>query len=568
MVDGGVEMRRIHWAVLPILAGVLGFASCSEKSVTSIRETIGPDVRVIYPTSTAEHPLDVSDSVHVYVLATGSTGVSRVELWAMDLSRQDPTMINTLLTVPLDSTAVPDTLRSLLPRTERSHVYKWSWQIGAIRNGTEIRIFAKAVDPAGNVTRSNAAEVRILNQNEKHPPKPKIKLVDPTSPHGVTGVPFTFDASLTTDDVYQNHLEKVQVRWDFNNDGVWENDWDKNLNALDQVTCVYSRSNDYTVVVEARNDYLPDQSRADTVVVAVSNVGGVPDPYEPLNMVFVPAGYYHVGADSASQPYSGHDERPVHETRLTIGFYIEKTEVTNRLYLRFLKKAMVAVPPRLPLVARERDSNLLRDVLVYHPNRTDPVDPDSLPVLLLDPNYSAIYYDSFADSMAVNPQKGQLDDPVVGVTWFGAKAYAESRGLRLPTEHEWEIAARGDNPTFPYPWGATITTSEANYWDGSNQRPSLKVRGSYPGAISPFGLLDVCGNAAEWVKDWYRPQYPASQQINPEGPVDGDQKVYRGGSYLNSAFGVRVTARRAADPTTTSEAIGFRTAFTDTTSTP
>ncbi len=113
-----------------------------------------------------------------------------------------------------------------------------------------------------------------------------------------------------------------------------------------------------------------------------------------------------------------------------------------------------------------------------------------------------------------------------------------------------------------YPWGTTITTDQANYLD-SGFRAARPI-GSYPSATSPFGLLDLSGNAAEWVKDWYD-VYPSGALINPEGPfeqVDEKGRVIRGGSFLRSASGVRVTARAAGAPDLTSDQVGFRTAYT------
>ncbi len=170
---------------------------------------------------------------------------------------------------------------------------------------------------------------------------------------------------------------------------------------------------------------------------------------------------------------------------------------------------------------------------------------------------SALFYDPTGDSISVDADKRSL--PVVGVTWFGAKAYAEHYGLRLPTESEWEIAAKSDSTRYNYPWGRTITPSQANYVDSGNR--ALRPIGSYPDSRSPWGVLDLSGNAAEWVKDWYGP-YPSLAQINPEGPVTGELRVIRGGSFLASPRGVRVTARTADTPGLSSDQIGFRTAYT------
>jgi formylglycine-generating enzyme required for sulfatase activity len=272
-------------------------------------------------------------------------------------------------------------------------------------------------------------------------------------------------------------------------------------------------------------------------------------------MVHVIPGVYSGGADTVSQPFSSRDERPIHQANLTIGYYIERTEVTNRLFLGFLSTAMTGQRGWPPIALRQGR------VLMLYPNKVDPVEPDSIPRVLLDMNDSAIYYDGDRDVMTA--PLDQMDNPVVGVSWYGAKSYCENYGLRLPTEHEWEIAAKGDSASFAYPWGNTISSDMANYRDSGYG--VLRPRGSYPSSVSQFGLLDLVGNAAEWVKDWYG-SYSSDIQTNPEGPIIGTTKVVRGGSYRLSAAGVRVTARADLDPTLTSSVTGFRTAFTDTTS--
>ncbi len=545
-------MRRILWVVLGLWGGALAIASCSEKTVTTNADIVDPVARMVYPTSTAEAPMDVSDSMNVYVAAKDNVGVARVELWSLELSQSAAQEIGTPLTQPLDPSLVPDSLR----QSDGSGMYKWTWRTGGIQNGTEVRLFARVYDRAGNNTRSAPSEIRVINAQERRPPRPTIIVVDPASREGTTQTPFVFDASATQDDVYPPN--RVQVRWDFNGDGVWERNWDQNLVATDRVTYTYPLLGTYTVVVEARNDYLPDQTGRASIPVVVTNVGGRPAPPEPANMLLVPAGSYFVGADTASQPFANLNERPLHQVNLTVGFHIERTEVTNRLFLAYLSTAMVGQHGWPPKVLRQGK------ILMLFPNRVDPVEPDSIPEVLLDTNNSAIFYDGDRDIMTVDPTL--LDDPVVGVSWYGAKAYCENFGLRLPTEHEWEIAAKGDSASFAYPWGYTISLDMANYRDlNGGGYNALRPRGSYPTFLSPFGLLDVVGNAAEWVKDWYG-SYSGDVQTNPEGPLTGTTKVIRGGSYRQSAFGVRVTARAELDPTLTSSVTGFRTAFTDTTS--
>jgi formylglycine-generating enzyme required for sulfatase activity len=218
----------------------------------------------------------------------------------------------------------------------------------------------------------------------------------------------------------------------------------------------------------------------------------------------------------------------------------------------FLRKEMEGSAPRV----RYEDNNIW-----YYPDRVDPVEPDSIARKIVDLPVSALYWDPDSTAVVVDPADAEL--PVVGVNWFGAKAYAEHFGMRLPTEHEWEIAAKADSVEFLYPWGTTIARTQANY--NSLQSPPGRVLpiDSYSDWPSPFGLLNVCGNVKEWTKDWYGP-YEEGQVVNPPGPIFGTLRVVRGGSFLTTAAGVRSTAREATDPSVTSSQVGFRTAFTDT----
>jgi formylglycine-generating enzyme required for sulfatase activity len=409
-----------------------------------------------------------------------------------------------------------------------------------------VRVYAFALDPAGNSARTSVSIVRVLNASgDLNPPDPVI-LIDPSS--GIAGQVFTFDASETRDD---DPNAAIFVSWDFDGDGTWDAD---TVSAHTPVQHVYSRAAVYNVKIQAWNDYLPNRVGTAQRGLQVTNQGGIPNPPEPGNMILVPAGTYRVGAANPDDPLANEDEYPLHRTRVTSAFYIERTEVTNRLFLRYLRTAMSGDDPPV-----RREGTILR----FFPNRTEPVEEDSLPVVMVDLARSTIYYDPDGDSMAVLPENRNL--PVVGVSWHGAKAYAEGYGLRLPTEHEWEIAARGDSVSFQYPWGTTITPERANYSDPSRPHLLLPV-GSFSAWTSPFGLLDQAGNAKEWIKDWYGP-YPIPGNENdifnnPEGPLLGSLRVIRGGSYLSTTAGLRVTGREAGLPETTSEQIGFRTAYT------
>ncbi len=540
--------RSIGLLPAVIMAICLAFCGgCTEDDVTDEVDEIAPSVRMLYPVMDSEVPMDVSDSTDVFVSAADDRGLDRVEIWAMledsEGGDAEPEPIATL-TQAIPPGEVPDSLRP----GNGSAVFRTRWYTQQITNGTRVRLFSRAYDDADNNTRSELVTVRVLNLGTiLRPPRPDI-LITPSA--GTVEDFFTFDASNTEDDI--DSPEQIVVRWDFDNDGLWEHDWAEQLPASSPVQHRFSRAAIYTVVVEAMNTYLSTQKGRAVRQLQVTNVGGNPDPPEDENMILIPGGTYFVGApDTASWRYASANEFPGHNARIVGGYYIERTEVTNALYLDFLQKAMAMTPP----LARQEGT-----IVRLYPDRVEPVDEDSLPQPMLDLMSSAIFYDLDGDTMAVAAADRNL--PVVGVSWYGAKAYAESRGLRLPTEHEWEIAAKGEQSDWIYPWGVTIAPDQANYNTGEpGQTLELRPRGSFPSSTSPFGLLDLSGNAKEWVRDWYGP-YSETTQTNPEGPLSGTLRVLRGGSYVQTSTGVRVIGREAADPAMTSSQIGFRTAYT------
>lgn len=148
------------------------------------------------------------------------------------------------------------------------------------------------------------------------------------------------------------------------------------------------------------------------------------------------------------------------------------------------------------------------------------------------------------------------DYPVVFVTWHDARKYCEAMDERLPTEAQWERAATGQG-WIAFPWGEAWDPTLANTEEqGGN---SLQPVGQYPGGASPFGILDMSGNAWEWVADWYDPQYyQSSPQHNPLGPPAGSDKVLRGGGFSSHFYYARTTNRGFAPPDSSSIYRGFR----------
>lgn len=149
--------------------------------------------------------------------------------------------------------------------------------------------------------------------------------------------------------------------------------------------------------------------------------------------------------------------------------------------------------------------------------------------------------------------------PVTHVSWYGAQAYCEAQGGRLPTEAEWELAVRGGSGAI-YPWGAEFDPSRAN--TAATGVEGLMPVDAYPGGLSHYGALNMIGNAAEWVQDWYGADFYSSAAAgdNPTGPEEGDERVIRGGSWQDEPFYARAPQRASAPPDAMLPTVGFRCA--------
>ncbi|NOZ61426.1 MAG: formylglycine-generating enzyme family protein [Calditrichaeota bacterium] len=251
---------------------------------------------------------------------------------------------------------------------------------------------------------------------------------------------------------------------------------------------------------------------------------------DTAEMVRVPAGNFLMGSEDFE-----FDERPAHKVFLD-EYWIDKYPVTNARYARFLNAFLEKFPGDSGKIGSFFDEEISQ---VHRQDELFVVDS------------------VFADH------------PMVGVTWFGANAYAEFYLKRLPTEAEWEKAARGTDGKL-YPWGNEIDSSRANFWNsGDPFEEGTTPVGFYNGqnyqgfqtkdSQSPYGCYDMVGNVREWVADWYQWDYYAKgRKINPKGPESGDKKVARGGGYLFHADELRATLRYSLEPDRAASFIGFR----------
>lgn len=253
----------------------------------------------------------------------------------------------------------------------------------------------------------------------------------------------------------------------------------------------------------------------------------------------IPAGDFTMGTDDGDE-----DERPPHRCHVS-AFSLSVHAITHQQYAAFVRATghrPPAVSP-LPLVVAEDQEQAFRDLAAPY-----------------------VWRDG-------EPPRERLTHPVTLVTHADALAFCAwlsstlGQPIRLPTEAEWERAARGGLEACRYPWGDDIDPSRANFLID----PSLKrYRGTRPvGSFAPngFGLYEMCGNVWEWVSDWYDAEaYGQGDRRDPAGPSEGTLRVLRGGSWVTPDVAqLRCAHRHKVPPDTFAYSIGFRVA-TDTSS--
>ncbi len=211
-------------------------------------------------------------------------------------------------------------------------------------------------------------------------------------------------------------------------------------------------------------------------------------------MVWVPPGEFNMGSNDEED-----DQKPVHRVRITHGFWFGKCEVTNTQYRRYCGETGRAFPE----VSNQGDAH-----------------------------------------------------PVVSVAFDDVVAYCKHYGLRLPTEAEWEYAARGPESR-KYPWGNDWDKAKCCNWDNRGQGDKTYPVGSFPQGVSWCGAMDMAGNVWQWCASWYGP-YDGALAVDPQGPNDGAVRVVRGGSWSRVVTHCRSAYRDWVPPFYSLDYLGFR----------
>lgn len=309
---------------------------------------------------------------------------------------------------------------------------------------------------------------------------------------------------------------------------------------------------------------LVDQKSSDTIVIQGKTQGNKPteiihptetpaptpkfgvgslmiNPIDGAAMVYIPEGPFIMGSDD-SEAFDY--EKPSHEVFLN-AYWIYQTEVTNAQFSKFVEETnYISTAEGLEFVPFFAGYGL--DAMTFYGSYWKQPGEEGLDFPVND------------------------NHPVVYMSWYDADAYCTWAGGRLPTEAEWEKAARGTDERI-FPWGNnSVTGAKANYcdiscagnWKDNHEDDGYHFTspvGNYPDGASPYGIFDMAGNVKEWVSDWFGEDYYLySPAVNPMGPNHGESKTLRGGDYISGEVALRATSRSSMEPDLPWNTTGFR----------
>jgi PKD repeat protein len=323
--------------------------------------------------------------------------------------------------------------------------------------------------------------------------------------------PTSGTAPLTVNFTDQSTNTPTSWQWDFGDGGT---------STQQNPSHAYNNAGNYTVTLTATNVYGSDSENKTGYITVTSGGGG---GGATLDWVNVSGGTFQMGSNNG-----GSDEQPIHTVTLS-SFEITKYETTNGQFSEFLNS-----------IGCSADGNFN--------------DPEYGNVQYIDMGETSVQI-RYSGGQFV-PGSGKTDFPVIEVTWYGAHAFALWAGGRLPTEAEWEFAARGGNQSNGYTYSGSNNIDDVAWYGGNSNYHTHQVGTKAPNEL---GIYDMSGNVWEWCNDWFSGiYYSSSPQNNPQGPSSGTYRVGRGGTCNGGANYSRVAYRDMHLPGWTNYFLGFR----------
>jgi formylglycine-generating enzyme required for sulfatase activity len=337
--------------------------------------------------------------------------------------------------------------------------------------------------------------------------------VDPNT--GDENTIFTFNASGCFD--LQDTVTLLKVRWDFDNNGSWDSDWSTEKIA----THKYGQQGVYEVIMQVRDSDGNISGNSKTLQVG-SGGSGVID----LTFIDITGGTFEMGCtQSNTETCNTYDETPVRTVTVN-AFQLSKYEVTNKQFADFLNA-----------VGCSPNGTLGGETLIF-------IGAENCKITYSGGSFSAVF--------------GNHNYPVVQVTWLGAMEFCNHYGGRLPTEAEWEFAAKGGNSAGNYTYAGSDNIANVAWYAANTYAVNHDVGTKEPNQL---GLFDMSGNASEWCFDWYAwDYYTLDENDNPMGPETGEERIVRGGSVYNGDDDCRSSDRFYILPKTSQPGLGFRMA--------